>query len=127
MPEIKQVHKLAEAPNPGTLKIWGDGKQTRSFCYVTDCVEGIYRLMHSDYHESINLGQDRMVTIDEVVNIVARIAGKKITVRYDLSKPQGVRGRNADIRVARDVLGWEPKVSLEEGLKNTYKWIKSQL
>ena len=103
------------------------GKQTRSYCYVDDCVEGIYKLMQSDYHKPVNLGQDRLITIDELVDMVALIAGKKIIKRHNLSKPQGVRGRNADISLAKKVLGWEPKVSLEEGLKKTYNWICSQL
>jgi nucleoside-diphosphate-sugar epimerase len=109
------------------IEVWGDGRQTRSYCYVSDCVEGIYRLMQSDYHEPINLGQDRMVTVDELVDMVAAVAGKTIKKRHDLSKPQGVRGRNADLTLMRSVLRWEPQVSLEDGLASTYTWIKKQL
>ena len=119
--------KVAFAKNNGEIKIWGDGQQTRSYCYIEDCVEGIYRLMHSDYHQSINLGQDRMISINELVDIIANIAGKKINKRYDLTKPQGVRGRNSDNTRLQQVLKWEPQVSLEKGLEITYKWIYEQL
>lgn len=119
--------KVALAKQEDEIEVWGDGKQSRSFCYIDDCVEGIYRLMQSDYHEPLNLGTDRMVTIDQLVDIVAKIAGKKISKQHDLTKPQGVRGRNSDNSKLRQVLEWEPKTSLEEGLKITYDWISSQL
>ena len=109
------------------IEVWGDGKQTRSYCYIDDCVEGIYRLMQSDYTRPLNLGQDRLISVDELVDIVAKIAGKKIIKRYDLSKPQGVRGRNSDNTRLRQVLKWEPQVSLEQGLEKTYRWIKKQV
>jgi len=119
--------KVALAADGDEIEVWGDGQQTRSYCYVSDCVEGIYRLMHSDHHEPINLGQDRMVTVDELVDMVATVAGKTIKKRHDLTKSQGVRGRNADLTLMRSVLGWEPQVSLEQGLAATYSWIKEQL
>lgn len=119
--------KIALAQQEDEIEVWGDGLQTRSYCYIDDCVEGIYRLMQSDHHEPLNLGQDRMITINELVEIVERIAGKKISKRYDLTKPQGVRGRNSDNTRLREVLKWEPQVSLEEGLEKTYKWICEQL
>lgn len=119
--------KIALAKNSDEIEIWGDGQQTRSYCYIDDCVKGIYQLMQSDYHEPVNLGQDRMVTINELVDMIARIAGKKITKRYNLEKPQGVRGRNADITLIKKVLGWQPRVTLEEGLEKTYKWISGEL
>ena len=118
--------KVAEAHNPRTITIWGDGKQTRSYCYIDDCVRGTVMFMESDYDKPLNIGSDRLVTIDELADIIIKISGKKITKEYDLSAPQGVRGRNADITLARKVLGWEPKVSLEEGLAKTYKWIEEQ-
>ncbi|MGQ9691718.1 MAG: NAD-dependent epimerase/dehydratase family protein [Thermoproteota archaeon] len=118
--------KVAEAPNPGTITIWGDGKQTRSYCYIDDAIRGTVMLMESDYCKPINIGSDRLVTIDELADIIIKISGKMITKKYDLSAPQGVRGRNADITLARKVLGWEPQVSLEEGLAKTYKWIEEQ-
>jgi GDP-D-mannose 3',5'-epimerase len=118
--------KVAETHNPGSITIWGDGKQTRSYCYIDDCVEGTVLLMESDYDKPINIGSERLVTIDQLADMIIKISGKTITKTYDLSAPQGVRGRNADITLARKVLGWEPKVSLEEGLARTYKWIEEQ-
>jgi nucleoside-diphosphate-sugar epimerase len=119
--------KIAEAKPDDEIEVWGDGHQTRSYCYVEDCVEGIYRLMQSDFHDPLNLGQDRLVSINQLVDIVAGIAGKRIRKRHDLTKPQGVRGRNADLTLMKQTLGWEPRVSLEEGLTETYKWIQQQL
>lgn len=119
--------KIALARDGDTIDVWGDGKQTRSYCYIDDCVEGIQRLMASRYHDPLNLGQDRMVTINGLVDMVANIAGKKIKRRHDTSKPQGVRGRNSDNSMLRRVLEWEPQVSLEEGLGRTYRWIVQEL
>ena len=119
--------KIALANDVDEIEVWGDGKQTRSYCYIDDCVEGIYRLMQSDYREPLNLGQDRMISIDELVDIVSGIAGKQISKRYDVTKPQGVRGRNSDNTRLREVLDWEPRISLEEGLDRTYHWISGQL
>ncbi len=119
--------KVALAADGGEIEMWGDGNQTRSYCYIDDCVEGIYRLMHSDYRDPLNLGSDRLVTINELVDIVARIAGKRIRRRHDLTKPQGVRGRNSDNTRLRQVLEWEPATTLEDGLAATYRWICEQL
>lgn len=119
--------KIALAQNGDTIEVWGDGEQTRSFMYVDDCVEGIYRLMLSEYAQPLNLGQDRLITINELINIVAEIAGKEINKTHDLTKPQGVRGRNSDNTRLREVLGWQPQVSLETGLAETYNWISEQL
>jgi GDP-D-mannose 3', 5'-epimerase len=121
------ARKVALCPDGGTLEIWGDGMQTRSFMHIDDCVEGIFRLMRSDYHMPLNLGTDVMVTIDQLAHIVAGIAGKRINLRHDASKPQGVRGRNSDNTLLRQVLGWEPRISLEEGMRPTYAWIRGQL
>src|SRR5207247_3922953 len=101
--------------------------QTRSYCYIYDCVEGLHRLMRSDYPEPLNIGQDRMISINELVDIVASLAHKTVRKNYDLTKPQGVRGRNSDNSRLRQVLGWEPSVSLEDGLKATYEWIAAEL
>ncbi len=117
------VAKLTGNP---VIEIWGDGEQTRSFCYIDDCVVGIYKLMRSDWHEPLNLGQDRMVTINQLVDIIADIAGVKI-IKKHVPGPQGVRGRNSDNTLLRKVLGWEPQVSLEEGLARTYAWIEEQV
>jgi nucleoside-diphosphate-sugar epimerase len=118
--------KVAEAHNPGTITIWGDGKQTRSYCYIDDAIRGTVMLMESDWDKPINIGSERLVTIDELADIIIKISGKSIVKKYDPAAPQGVRGRNADISLARKVLGWEPRVSLEEGLTRTYKWIEMQ-
>ena len=120
--------KIAVAKLTGNheIEIWGDGEQTRSFCYINDCLEGIYRLMRSDYHEPLNLGQDRMVTINELADIVADAAGVTITKKH-VDGPQGVRGRNSDNTLLRKVLGWEPQISLEQGLSTTYKWIEGEV
>jgi GDP-D-mannose 3',5'-epimerase len=119
--------KIALANDGDEIEVWGDGEQTRSYNYIDDCVEGIYRLMRSDYREPLNLGQDRMISINELVDMVARIAGKTIRKRYDLTKPQGVRGRNSDNTRLREVLNWEPQISLEQGLVYTYNWINEQV
>jgi len=118
--------KVAEASNPGTITIWGDGKQTRSYCYIDDCVKGTVMLMESDFDKPINIGSERLVTIDQLADMIIKISGKNITKEYDLTAPQGVRGRNADISLARKVLGWQPKISLEEGLTKTYRWIETK-
>ena len=119
--------KVAEAQDSGTVEIWGDGKQTRSFCYIDDCVEGIYRLMQSDFREPLNIGSDRMVTIGELADIIISVSGKYISKIYDFSKAQGVRGRNSDNTLSKQVLSWEPKVKLEDGIKITYSWILEQV
>jgi len=119
--------KVALAEDGGAIEVWGDGEQTRSYCYVADCVEGIHRLMRSDFPDPLNLGTDRLVTINQLVDIVAGIAGKRIYRQHDLTKPQGVRGRNSDNSRLREVLGWEPRTSLENGLARTYEWISSEL
>ena len=119
--------KVAMIDDGGEIEMWGDGEQTRSFCHVDDCVEGIYRLMHSDWREPLNLGTDRMVTINELAQIIIDISGKReVTIRH-IDGPQGVRGRNSDNSLLREVLDWEPRISLEEGLVPTYRWIEKQL
>ena len=120
--------KIAEAKLSGSpeIEIWGDGEQTRSFCYVSDCVEGIWRLMRSDHPEPLNLGQDRLISINALADLIAGIAGVPIRKRH-VEGPQGVRGRNSDNTRLRKVLGWEPSVSLEEGLAKTYPWIDAQV
>ena len=119
--------KIALAQDGDEIEVWGDGHQTRSYCYIDDCVEGIFRLMQSDYHAPLNLGQDRLISINELVDMVAGIAEKRIRRRHNLSAPQGVRGRNSDNTRLREVLRWEPGVSLEDGLRETYRWIEQQV
>ena len=119
--------KLALAKDGGVIDIWGDGKQTRSFMYIQDCVEGLLRIMASDFRQPLNLGTDRLISIDGLVDLIADIAGKQVTKRHDLSRPQGVRGRNSDNSLLNRVLGWEPSISLEQGLAVTYSWIEQEL
>ena len=107
--------------------MWGDGEQTRSFCYIDDCVEGLYLLMQSDHREPLNLGRDRMVTINELANMIIDISGKKNVTLEHVEGPQGVRGRNSDNSKLREVLNWEPKTPLEEGLIPTYRWIEKMV
>lgn len=117
------VAKLTGRPE---VDIWGDGEQTRSFCYIDDCVEGLYRLMRSDHREPLNLGQDRLISINDLADMVAAAAQTRIA-KVHVPGPQGVRGRNSDNARLRAVLGWEPAVSLEEGIAHTYRWVEAQV
>jgi len=119
--------KVALAKDGDDIQIWGDGKQTRSYCYIDDCIEGVYKLMQSDYRKPLNIGSDRLVTIDQLVDIVSKIDNKKLKKVYQLDKPQGVRGRNADLTELKRVLNWEPEISLEDGMEKTYKWINQEI
>lgn len=120
--------KVAMAKLTGThvVEIWGDGEQTRSFCYIDDCVKGLFKLMQSDHREPLNLGQDRLISINALADLVADIAGIRVEKTH-VPGPQGVRGRNSDNTRLRDVLGWEPAISLEEGLARTYPWIEARV
>jgi nucleoside-diphosphate-sugar epimerase len=120
--------KVAVAKHTGdpVVEIWGDGEQTRSFCYIDDCVTGLVKLMQSGYAEPLNLGQDRMVSINQLADMIAEIAGIRIVTKH-VPGPQGVRGRNSDNTRLREVLNWEPQVSLEEGLAYTFDWIEEQV
>lgn len=115
--------KLSDDPE---IEIWGDGRQTRSFCYISDCIEDIYRLIDCDFTGSINLGHDRMVSINELAGIIAGVAGVRVR-KVHVPGPQGVRGRNSDNTLLHKVLDWTPQVSLEEGLAVTYGWIEHQV
>jgi GDP-D-mannose 3',5'-epimerase len=119
--------KVARARPGEAIEIWGDGEQTRSFCYVDDCVEGIYRLMRSDYGEPLNLGTEQMVTINELARLIIEVSGKPGITLHHVDGPQGVRGRNSDNSRLREVLGWEPSIDLEAGLAPTYRWIDKQV
>src|SRR5579863_8511506 len=119
--------KVAVLEDGDEIEVWGDGKQTRSFMYIDDCVEGLVRLMASGYYDPLNLGTEELISIDGLVDLVSGIAGKKLTKRHDLSKPQGVRGRNRDNSRLRKVLGWEPSISLRKGIVDTYAWINEQV
>jgi nucleoside-diphosphate-sugar epimerase len=118
--------KVAMAPDGGEVEIWGDGKQTRSFLYVDECLTGTTRLMRSDFTGPVNIGSDEMVTIDRLVDIVGGIAGKTLATRH-IDGPVGVRGRNSDNRLIREKLGWAPSTVLADGLRPTYEWINRQV
>lgn len=120
--------KVAVAKLTGNpiVEIWGDGEQTRSFCYIDDCVEGLYRLMRSEVREPLNLGQDRAVTVNQLADMVAAVAGVSI-VKKHIPGPLGVRGRNSDNTLLYELLGWAPRISLENGLARTYTWIEAQV
>jgi nucleoside-diphosphate-sugar epimerase len=109
------------------IEIWGDGRQTRSFMYIDDCIEGTLLIFESDETEPLNLGSDRLVTINQLVDIVEDIAGIKLKSRYNLNAPQGVRGRNSDNTLITERLGWAPAIPLEVGLGQTYRWIYDQM
>ncbi len=118
--------KIAEAPDGGEIEIWGDGKQTRSFLYIDECVEGVIRLMRSQFAGPVNIGSEEMVTINGLAELTADIAGKRIRLRH-ISGPLGVRGRNSDNLLIQEKLGWKPTRPLREGLTKTYAWIESQV
>jgi len=118
--------QVAAAGDGGAIELRNDGEQTRSFCYIDDCLEGIYRLMESDFYEPLNIGSDRLISINALADMVMKIAGKNLKKIY-ADKAQGVRGRNSDNTLCKKILNWEPKVSLEEGMRKTYDWIEQQV
>ena len=118
--------KVAETPEGGTIEIWGDGRQTRSFLYIDECLEGTIRLMRSDWPGPVNIGSDEMVTIDGFAHMIMEIAGKKLGIEHRPG-PLGVRGRNSDNCLVENKLGWRPKQPLKVGLALTYAWIASQV
>ena len=119
--------KVALTPDGGDIEVWGDGQQTRSFMYIDDCLDGLLRLMASSYREPLNLGTDELISVDGLVDLVCEIAGKQLVKQHDLTKPQGVRGRNSDNSRLREVLGWQPQIRLRDGLRVTYLWIEREL
>ncbi|MEE9466188.1 MAG: NAD-dependent epimerase/dehydratase family protein, partial [Candidatus Neomarinimicrobiota bacterium] len=118
--------KVAETPDGGEIEMWGDGKQTRSFLYIDDCIEAVRRLMDSDFIGPVNIGSEEMVTINALAAMVFDIAGKQLSIKH-ISGPLGVRGRNSDNRLIEEKLGWKPSITLREGLEKTYPWIKQQV
>jgi nucleoside-diphosphate-sugar epimerase len=121
--------KVAEAKfsNSSEINIWGDGEQTRSFTYIKDCIEGTVKLMESDIREPLNIGSNELVSINALTQAIEKIAGIKLNPKYDLSAPKGVRGRNSDNTKILKLLNWQPKISLNEGLNETYQWIESEV
>jgi GDP-D-mannose 3', 5'-epimerase len=119
--------KVALASDGGEIEVWGDGQQTRSFMYVDDCIEGLLRIMASDYRDALNLGTDELVSINQLVDLVSEVAGKRLTRWHNLNGPQGVRGRNSDNSLLRKTLGWQPSIPLRQGLALTYPWIQQAL
>lgn len=118
--------KVAQAPERGEIEIWGDGKQTRSFLYVDECVEGVRRLMESDFTGPVNIGSEEMVTINQLAELVMDVAGKELSIHH-IKGPLGVRGRNSDNKLIFEKLGWRPNRPLREGLEKTYAWIANQV
>lgn len=119
--------KVALAADGASIEVWGDGEQTRSFCYIDDCVEGLRRIMESGYTKPINLGTEEMITVNQLVDAVCAAAGKRLHRRHDLTKPQGVRGRNSDNTVLAEIVGWQPETTIWEGIEPTYKWIAEEV
>lgn len=118
---------VAKLRGEGEIEVWGDGEQTRSFMFVDDFVEGITRIAESDYTHPLNLGTSELVTINELISIVEDVAGYKVERRHNLEAPQGVRGRNSDNTRIREVLDWEPSISLREGVQQLYGWVEEQV
>jgi nucleoside-diphosphate-sugar epimerase len=118
--------KVAEATDGGEIEMWGDGKQTRSFLYIDECLDGVRRLMESDFIGPVNIGSDEMVTINRLAEMCMEIAGKNLGIRH-IPGPLGVRGRNSDNRMIREKLGWAPSRPLKDGLRTTYFWINEQV
>lgn len=118
--------KVAQAKDNTSIEIWGDGKQTRSFLYIDECLEGVLRLMNSNFSGPVNIGSEEMVTINHLAEIVMDIAGKKLSIK-NIPGPLGVRGRNSDNRLIKEKLNWQPKATLKSGLEKTYQWILSQV
>ncbi len=118
--------KVAEAENHSEIEMWGDGKQTRSFLYIDECLEGIRRLMDSSFIGPVNIGSEEMVTINQLAKMVMKIARKELQIKH-IEGPQGVRGRKSDNRLIFEKLGWKPVRPLEEGLKKTYVWIEKEV
>jgi nucleoside-diphosphate-sugar epimerase len=121
-----QGRKIAEAKDAGEIEMWGDGKQTRSFLYVDECLEGVRRLMNSDFAGPVNIGSEEMVTLNRLAEIVMEAANKRVRIKH-IPGPLGVRGRNSDNRLIYSKLNWKPTSSLKEGIAKTYKWINEQV
>jgi nucleoside-diphosphate-sugar epimerase len=118
--------KIAEAVDGGSIQIWGDGKQTRSFLFIVECIDGVRRLMESDFTGPVNIGSEEMVTINRLAEMILEIAGKRVSFEH-IPGPLGVRGRNSDNHLIAEKLGWKPSRPLREGLAKTYAWVEEQV
>jgi len=118
--------KVAEAENNGFIEVWGDGKQTRSFLYIDECLEGMLKLMQSDFTGPVNIGSEEMISINALSKMIIKISGKNLSIK-NIPGPQGVRGRNSDNRLIKEKLGWEPSMALVEGMTKTYQWVNGQV
>jgi nucleoside-diphosphate-sugar epimerase len=118
--------KVAETPDGGEIEIWGDGLQTRSFLYIDECIEGVRRLMNSDFMGPVNIGSEEMVTINQLAEMIMKIGNKKLSIKH-ITGPLGVRGRNSDNHLIKEKLGWAPTAKLEDGIVLTYAWVKEQI
>jgi nucleoside-diphosphate-sugar epimerase len=118
--------KVAEVSNNGQIEVWGDGKQTRSFLFIDDCIDAVRQLMESDFTGPVNIGSEEMVSINELASIIIQLSGKNVTVK-NIEGPEGVRGRNSDNALISQKLGWSPKYTLKAGLEKTFAWIKQQI
>ena len=119
--------KVALAAEGDGIEVWGDGEQTRSFCYIDDCIEGLRRIMESGYSGPVNLGTEELITVNQLVDAVCAAAGKRLSRNHDLTKPQGVRGRNSDNTMLNEIIGWQPAITFREGIEPTYRWIAGEL
>lgn len=119
--------KVALAAEGDGIEVWGDGEQTRSFCYIDDCIEGLRRIMESGYTGPVNLGTEELITVNQLVDAVCAAAGKRLSRNHDLTKPQGVRGRNSDNTMLNEIIGWQPAITFREGIEPTYRWIAGEL
>ena len=118
--------KVAEAPDGGFIEVWGDGKQTRSFLYIDECLEAVRRLMESNFMGPVNIGSEEMISINDFAKMAIAISGKTLTIK-NIPGPTGVRGRNSDNKLIKEELGWEPSMKLQKGMEQTYKWISTQV
>jgi len=117
----------AKLNNIKEIEVWGDGEQTRSFMYINDCIEGTLKIFESNYNKVLNLGSSEQVSINELLNKIEKISNYNFKRNYDLNKPKGVRGRSSDNTLLKDVIGWEPRISLDDGIKKTYEWIAEEI
>jgi len=118
--------KVAETPDGGTIEVWGDGKQTRSFLYIDECLEAVRRLMQSDFTGPVNIGSEEMISINDFAKMAIDISGKNLSIK-NISGPTGVRGRNSDNHLIKEKLNWEPSQPLRKGMEKTYEWISARV